>query len=406
MSKSEVANWRTPTVVIVAGCLIAMIGFGARSTFGLYLDPLTETRGWSRETFSLALAIQNLMWGIGLPIAGALADRFGAAKVIFAGALIYAVGIYGMSVTESAGMFHMTAGVITGTGVAFTAFSLAMAAMARVVGAQRRSMVLGLGTAAGSLGQVLFSPLSQGFISAFGWQQALLLQAACVLFLIPLALMLPTAGSAGERAGEQQSLTAALSEAFGHRGFVLLTLGFFVCGFHVAFITVHFPSYIKDVGLAAHVGAWSLAIIGLFNIAGSFLSGMAGQRFSKKSGLSLIYFARAIVITVLLLSPKTELVIYLFSAVMGLLWLSTVPLTTGIVAQVFGVRYLATLFGVVFLSHQIGSFLGVWLGGRLYDATGSYDGMWWAGVFFGIVAAIVHWPINERPLARLQGDAA
>ncbi len=406
MSKSKAASWRTPTIVIVAGCLIAMIGFGARSTFGLYLDPLTETRGWSRETFSLALAIQNLMWGIGLPIAGALADRFGAAKVIFAGALIYAVGIYGMSVTESASMFHMTAGVITGTGVAFTAFSLAMAAMARVVGAERRSMVLGLGTAAGSLGQVLFSPISQGFISVFGWQQALLLQAAFVLFLIPLALLLPSAGNAAERAGDQQSLTGALSEAFGHRGFVLLTLGFFVCGFHVAFITVHFPSYIKDVGLAAHVGAWSLAIIGLFNIAGSFLSGMAGQRYSKKSGLSFIYFARAIVITALLLSPKTELVIYLFSAVMGLLWLSTVPLTTGIVAQVFGVRYLATLFGVVFLSHQIGSFLGVWLGGRLYDATGSYDGMWWAGVFFGIVAAIVHWPINERPLARLQGSAA
>lgn len=404
MSKSEVISWRTPTVVIVAGCLIALIGFGARSTFGLYLDPLTETRGWTRETFSLALAIQNLMWGIGLPIAGALADRFGASKVIFVGALIYAAGVYGMSVAETSSMFHLTAGVVTGTGVAFTAFSLAMAAMARVVGTERRSMVLGLGTAAGSLGQVLFSPLSQGFISAFGWQQALLLQAACVMLLIPLALLLPQKGS--ESAAAEQSLTNALSEAFGHRGFVLLTLGFFVCGFHVAFITVHFPSYIKDIGLAAHVGAWSLAIIGLFNIAGSFLSGIAGQRYSKKSSLSFIYLARAIVITAMLLLPKSELVIYLFSAVMGLLWLSTVPLTTGIVAQVFGVRYLATLFGVVFLSHQIGSFLGVWLGGRLYDATGSYNGMWWAGVFFGVVAAIVHWPINERPLARLQSSAA
>ncbi len=406
MSNSAAKGWRTPTLVIVAGCLIAMIGFGARSTFGLYLDPLTATRGWTRETFSLALAIQNLMWGIGLPIAGALADRFGASKVVFAGALIYAFGVYGMSVSESASMFHLTAGVITGTGVAFTAFSLAMAAMARVVGAERRSMVLGLGTAAGSLGQVLFSPLSQGFISAFGWQQALLLQAACVMFLIPLALLLPSSGGVDEQATKNQSLSGALSEAFGHRGFVLLTLGFFVCGFHVAFITVHFPSYIKDIGLAAHVGAWSLAIIGLFNIVGSFLSGMAGQRFSKKSSLSFIYLARAVVITALLLLPKTELVIYSFAAVMGLLWLSTVPLTTGIVAQVFGVRYLATLFGVVFLSHQIGSFLGVWLGGRLYDATGSYNGMWWAGVFFGIVAAIVHWPINERPLARLQSSTA
>ena len=225
--------------------------------------------------------------------------------------------------------------------MAFTAFSLAMAAMARVVGTERRSMVLGLGTAAGSLGQVLFSPLSQGFISAFGWQQALLLQAACVMLLIPLALLLPQKGS--ESAAAEQSLTNALSEAFGHRGFVLLTLGFFVCGFHVAFITVHFPSYIKDIGLAAHVGAWSLAIIGLFNIAGSFLSGIAGQRYSKKSSLSFIYLARAIVITAMLLLPKSELVIYLFSAVMGLLWLSTVPLTTGIVAQVFGVRYLSLI---------------------------------------------------------------
>ncbi len=406
MSKADTIGWRTPLVIIIAGCLVAMIGFGARSTFGLYLDPLTAARGWTRETFSLALAIQNLMWGLGLPIAGALADRFGAAKVIFVGALIYGCGVYGMSIAETSSMFYMTAGVITGTGVAFTAFSLAMAAMAKVVGIERRSMVLGLGTAAGSFGQVLFSPLSQGFISAFGWQQALVLQAAIVMLLIPLALLLPAARPTGNDTGNEQTLSAALSEAFGHRGFVLLTLGFFVCGFHVAFITVHFPSYIKDIGLAASVGAWSLAIIGLFNIAGSFLSGIAGQRYSKKSGLSFIYLARAVVITAMLLLPKTELVIYSFAALMGLLWLSTVPLTTGIVAQVFGVRYLATLFGVVFLSHQIGSFLGVWLGGRLYDATGSYDGMWWAGVFFGVVAAIVHWPINEKPLARLQGSAA
>ena len=404
MSRSESANWRTPTLVILAGCAIATIGFGARSTFGLYLDPLTETRGWTRETFSLALAIQNLMWGIGLPIAGAIADRFGASRVILFGAIVYAIGVYGMSIAETSTAFYMTAGVITGTGVAFTAFSLAMAAMARVVGPEQRSMVLGLGTAAGSFGQVLFSPLSQGFISAFGWQQALLLQAAIVMVLIPLAMLLPSAKSAGANAADDQSLSSALSEAFGHRGFVLLTLGFFVCGFHVAFITVHFPSYIKDVGLAAHVGAWSLAIIGLFNIAGSFLSGMAGQRYSKKSSLSFIYLARAVVITAMLLLPKTESVIYLFSAIMGLLWLSTVPLTTGIVAQVFGVRYLATLFGVVFLSHQIGSFLGVWLGGRLYDTNGSYDAMWWAGVFFGVVAAIVHWPINEKPLARVSLD--
>ncbi len=398
------SNWRTPIVVLIAGCLIAIIGFGARSTFGLYLDPMTGARGWTRETFSIALALQNLMWGIGLPIAGAIADRFGATKVILGGAIIYAVGIFGMSVAETSDALYLTAGVLTGTGVAFTAFSLAMATMVRVVGPEKRSLVLGLGTAAGSFGQVLFSPLSQGFISSFGWQQALFLQAAIVLVLVPLALLLPAASV--DNSSDKQSLSGALHEAMSHKGFVLLTLGFFVCGFHVAFITVHFPSYVKDLGMAAHVGAWALAIIGLFNIAGSFLSGVVGQRYSKKSSLSFIYLARAIVIAALLLLPKTEMLIYVFAALMGLLWLSTVPLTTGIVAQVFGVRYLATLFGVVFFSHQVGSFIGVWLGGRLYDTTGSYNGMWWAGVFFGVVAAILHWPINEKPLTRLQGDVA
>ena len=367
---------------------------------------MTSARGWSRETFSLALAIQNLMWGVGLPIAGAIADRFGASKVIVFGALLYALGIYGMAQADTSGALYIAAGVLTGTGVAFTAFSLAMAAMVKVVNPEKRSFVLGLGTAAGSFGQVLFSPISQGFITSFGWQDALMLQAAIIVVLIPLAFVLPGTRETAGSDGENQSLRSALNEAMGHNGFILLTLGFFVCGFHVAFITVHFPSYIKDIGLAAQVGAWSLAIIGLFNIAGSFLSGVVGQKYSKKSSLSAIYLARAIVITAMLLLPKTEIVIYLFSALMGLLWLSTVPLTTGIVAQVFGVRYLATLFGVVFLSHQIGSFTGVWLGGRLYDAYGSYNGMWWAGVFFGVVAAILHWPINEKPLPRLNTESA
>jgi MFS family permease len=391
-------------VVIVAACLIAMIGFGSRSTFGLFLDPMTDTRGWSRETFALALALQNLMWGIGVPIAGAIADKYGAVRVIGIGAVVYGLGIYGMSSAETGTALYLTGGLLTGLGVAFTAFSLAMAAMARVVSADRRSFVLGLGTAAGSLGQVIFSPLSQGFINSFGWQHALVLQAGIVMLLVPLALALPLSAGNSQAAEQGQSLKQAVQEAFAHRGFVLLTAGFFVCGFHVAFITVHFPAYVNDMGLSATVGAWALAIIGLFNIAGSFLSGIAGQRFSKKSSLSFIYLARAAVISALLLAPKTPETIYLFSALMGLLWLSTVPLTTGIVAQVFGLRYLATLFGIVFLSHQIGSFLGVWLGGRLYDTYGSYDGMWIAGILFGVIAAILHWPINEKPLARLAAD--
>ncbi len=399
------SSWRTPFLVILAGCLIAMVGFGVRSVFGLFLEPMTVAKGWDRETFALAMAIQNLLWGLGVPVAGAIADRFGPARVMALGALVYGAGVWGMAEADSGLALHVFGGVLTGLGVAFTAFSLALASMAKVVGPERRSLALGLGTAAGSFGQVVFSPLGQAMIAQFGWQPALLILAASALVIIPLAFVLPgDPGMKGEAAAEQ-SIGQALREAGGHSGYVLLTLGFFVCGFHVAFITVHFPAYAKDLGLGAEVGAYSIAIVGLFNIVGSFLSGAAGQRWSKKCGLSAIYFARAVAITALLLAPKTEVTLYVFSAVMGILWLSTVPLTTGIVAQVFGVRYMATLFGIVFLSHQVGSFLGVWLGGRLYDATGSYDSMWWAGVALGLLAAAVHLPINEKPLARLSAQA-
>ncbi len=394
-------SWRTPLLVIIAGCLIAMVGFGVRSTFGLFLEPMTETHDWSRETFSLAMAIQNLLWGIGVPLASAISDRFGPAKVLGIGALIYGAGVWGMATTTSGMGLHLLGGLLTGLGIAFTAFSIVLASMAKMVGPERRSLVLGLGTAAGSFGQVVFSPLGQLFISQFGWSNALLILAASTLVIIPLALVLPNNSAySGDMAGNQR-IGEAVVEAAGHRGFVLLTIGFFVCGFHVAFITVHFPAYVKDIGLAAEVGAYSIAIIGMFNIIGSFLSGAAGQRWSKKGGLAFIYFARAIVITALLMAPKTELTIYLFASAMGLLWLSTVPLTSGIVAQVFGVRYMATLFGIVFFSHQVGSFLGVWLGGRLYDTTGTYDAVWWTGVALAILATVIHLPINEKPLARM-----
>lgn len=400
-ASSSAASWRTPLMVIVAGCLIAMVGFGIRSIFGLFLEPMTVARGWDRETFALAMAIQNLLWGAGVPLAGALADKYGPSRVLALGAVVYGIGVWGMAEAESSLALHLFGGVLTGLGVAFTAFSIAMAAMARVVGPERRSLVLGLGTAAGSFGQVVFSPLGQAFINAYGWHLALLILAATSLIIIPLALLLPNDTSAKGEAASDQSIGEALREALAHRGYVLLTIGFFVCGFHVAFITVHFPAYVRDLGLAASVGAAAIALVGLFNIIGSFAAGAAGQRWSKKGGLSTIYFARSIAILALLMAPKTELTIYLFSAVMGILWLSTVPLTTGIVAQVFGVRYMATLFGVVFFSHQLGSFLGIWLGGYLYDTTGSYDGVWWAGVALGVAAAIIHLPINERPLARL-----
>ncbi len=393
--------WRNPIVVIVAGCLISAIGFGIRSTFGIYLEPMTSDLGWTRETYAFAMALQNLFWGLVLPIAGGLADKYGATRVIAFGAVVYALGVWGMSIADSGFMLSMTGGVLAGTGIALSAFTLAMAAMARVVSPERRSLVFGLGTAAGSFGQVLFSPIAQSFVNQYGWSSTLVIFGFTALVLIPLAWLLPVDPSKSVEPTTDQTMRAALQEALQHRGYLLLTLGFFVCGFHVAFITVHFPAYIRDLGLDPIVGAYSLALIGLFNIVGSFGSGYIGQRRSKKQSLAVIYTLRAIVIALLLVSPKTAQVIYVFAAVMGLLWLSTVPLTTGIVAQVFGVRYMATLFGIVFLSHQLGSFIGVWWGGRIYDQTGSYNPMWIAGIVLGLFAAVVHVYINEKPLDRL-----
>jgi MFS family permease len=398
--------WRSPVFIITIGCLIAMIGFGIRSVFGLFLEPMTLANGWDRQTFALAMAIQNLVWGLGVPVAGALADRYGPSKVMALGAIAYGLGVWGMAAATSSLELHLFGGILTGLGVAFTAFSLAIAAIAKVVGPERRSLALGLGTAAGSFGQVVFSPLGQTFIANFGWHSAMLILAASALLIVPLAFGLPHITTGKGELHSNQTLGNALREALEHKGFILLTVGFFVCGFHVAFISVHFPAYVKDLGLAPQVGAYSIALIGLCNIIGSFASGAAGQRWSMKCGLSFIYFARAVAITGLLLLPKTEVTIYAFAAIMGLLWLSTVPLTTGIVARVFGVRYMATLFGIVFLSHQLGSFLGVWLGGYLYDAIGSYDPVWWAGIALGLLAALIHLPINENPLIRKAAPAA
>jgi MFS family permease len=394
------ANWQTPVLVIAAGCLIALLGFGARSVYGLLLEPMTSARGWGRETFAVALAIQNLVWGFGVPFASMLADRYGPSRVLAAGAVVYGLGTAGMATATTGVGLTLFGGILTGLGIALTSFSIALAAMAKVVEPGRQSLVLGIGTSAGSLGQVIFSPLSQLVIAEYGWDSALMFLAASVLFIVPLAFMLPGNPDPGGDAKVDQGLGEAIIEAARHRGYVLLTIGFFVCGFHVAFITVHFPAYVRDLGLPAEVGAYAIAIIGLCNIAGSFLSGLAGQRWPKKNGLVVIYSLRAIAIAGLLLADKTASTIYLFAAVMGILWLSTVPLTSGIVAQVFGLRFMATLFGFVFLSHQLGSFIGVWLGGYLYDRTGSYDIVWWTGVALSVAAALIHVPINERPLRR------
>lgn len=397
---------RAMIFVIVVGSLISLVGFGVRSTFGLFLEPMTTAHGWSRETFALALAIQNLMWGIGVPVAGMIADRSGVKPVLIFGSVCYAVGIWGTAHADTGTMLHLTAGFLTGLGVSFTAFSLALAVIAKAVGPDRRSLALGIGTAAGSFGQVVFSPIAQGFISAYGWETALFMLALATLIIIPAALVLP-GGNTGDAAAEPpQGFAEAMREAFNHRGYMLLTVGFFVCGFHVAFITVHFPAYVKDLGLGAQTGAIAISIVGLMNIVGSYVSGMVGQRWSKKTSLASIYFVRAIVIAALLIAPKTAMTIYAFAFAMGLLWLSTVPLTTGIVGQVFGTRYMATLFGIVFFSHQLGSFSGVWLGGYLYDTYGTYDPIWWAGIVLGLLAALIHLPIDEQPLARLSRATA
>ena len=394
-------RWQKPVVVMIAGCLICLIGFGARSTFGLFLTPMSGAMEWDRETFALAMAIQNLLWGLMMPVAGILADRYGYVLVIIGGAGVYALGLWGMALTDSVTILHLTAGVLTGVGVSFTSFTLISTAMVRVVSPEKRSLVFGVGTAATSFGQVLFSPITQGVIDGYGWESGLFFLFFSILIILPLALLLPfSPGVKGEQE-TGQTISEAIREAGQHRGFILLTTGFFVCGFHVAFIGIHFPAYVTDLGFAPRVGAWSIALIGIFNIVGSILSGMYGRRGVKKLGLSFIYAARAVVILVLLVMPKTELSLYLFAAAMGILWLSTVPLTNMVVAQIFGVRYMATLYGFVFVSHQLGSFLGVWLGGFLYDMTGTYDLVWYAGIVLGILAALVHLPINEAPLSRL-----
>ena len=399
-------KWCTPAVVMVAGCMIAIIGMGTRASLGLFLEPMSSSLSWSRETYALAMAIQNLLWGILLPFAGALTDRYGASWVISAGAVFYYLGLWGMSAADSVFQLHVSGGILMGLGSSFVAFNLAIAAMVKVVGPERRLFVMGVGTAATSVGQLIFSPMAQGLISNFGWSDALVYLSFISLLVISFAVLLPSNPEVQGEEATTQSLGEAVREAFSQRGFILLMIGFFACGFHVAFIGIHLPAYVTDLGLAPQVGAYCLALIGLFNIAGSFLSGMVGSRWSKTYGLSWIYFGRALVILGLLLAPKTALTLYVFSALMGLLWLSTIPLTTGVLSDVFGVRYVATLYGFVFFGHQVGSFIGVWLGGVFYDRYGSYDAMWWAGIVVGVLAALIHLPISEKPVSRVATASA
>lgn len=392
-------------LLLICGSLIVSLSMGLRHTFGLFLQPMTQDLGWTREAFSFAIALQNLVWGAATPFAGWLADRFGAGKVLVVGGLLYALGLALMAYSTDPGSFSLSAGVLVGLGLSGTTFSVVYGAVGRAVSAEKRAGALAIVGAAGSFGQFMLVPVGQNLLTGIGWLQTLLIFAVAAALIAPLAAGAAERGHHEPAGARRQSTAEALREAFGQRSFWLLTLGFFVCGFQVVFIGAHLPSYVLDKGLPPGVGMLALALIGLFNIFGTYGFGALGGRFSKKYLLSIIYLTRSAVIALFLILPLSPLSVAVFAAAMGFLWLGTVPLTNGLVAQIFGVRYLAMLSGFVFFSHQVGSFLGVWLGGLLFDQTGSYNLVWLICIALGGVAALLNLPVDERPLARAPAPA-
>jgi len=398
------ASNRHATVVLVAGCIILCLGFGVRSGFGLFLQPMSLENGWSRETFSFAMAIQNLIWGLLGPFAGGIADRFGAGRVVALCGVTYVLGLVAMAFASTPLTLYLGSGFLIGLALSGTTFAIILMIIGRVTPPEKRSTALGIATAAGSFGQFSILPITQLFISAFDWRLALIGLAAIAALMVPLAYFMR--GKAAPVAGPHQSFGGALQEAMRERGFHLLFWGYFVCGFHIAMLTVHLPSYVTDNGLQARDGMTALALIGLFNMIGSFTSGWLGGRFSKKYLLSVIYSLRAVAILVLISFPLSQTTLFGFAVVIGFLWLSTVPLTNGLVGQIFGMRYAGMLAGVVFFGHQIGSFVGVWLAGWMYDHTGSYQGAFVLSIFLGVFAALVNLPVNEKPLAERRAAGA
>lgn len=422
-SDQSAANMRRAIIVLVCASVILLVGNGVRTSFGLFLVPMTTDLGWSRESFSLALAIQNIMWGVAQPIAGAYADKFGDRKVIAVSAGLYAAGLFLISFTSSPLDFIVNGGVLVGIAMSGTGIPIMLSVVGRSVPESRRSLFLGIAGSAGALGQATVVHGVQFLISSGGWGWALLAAAAASGLLVPLAAAF--AGRQREPAGarpddsseppgppvaasfDEQSMGRAVRAAGRNGGFWYLNGGFFVCGFHVVFIQTHLPAFIADAGLTPNLAAVSISVIAIGNILGSITAGMLGERYRKRTVLAGLYLGRAAIIAAFVLSPVSELSVIVFSFLIGLVWLSTVPLTTGLVAQLFGIRYLATLFGLVFVGHQLGSFLGAWLGGYVYDATGSYDIVWWVAVALGVVAAALHWPIREpRPRLRFAAQQA
>lgn len=394
-----------PEIIVAAGCLIALITFGPRASAGLFQIPVTLEFGWGRDTFSIAIALQNLLWGLGAPFAGAIADRFGTVRVLCVGALLYAAGLVVMAYASTPLALHLGAGVLIGFGLSAASFNLVLAAFGKLLPEAWRPMAFGAGTAAGSFGQFLFPPIGNVLIEQIGWHQALVVFAGSVLLVMPLAVMLGTRNGGPAPAASavnlpNQSIKQALTEAFQHRSYVLLVLGFFTCGFQLAFITAHMPAYLKDVGMAAWVGGWTLAVIGLANAVGSLGSGWLSSRMPKRHLLAWIYFGRAVAIAAFILLPPSPVTAMAFGVVIGLFWLSTVPPTSSLVMLMFGTKYMAMLYGFAFFSHQVGGFLGVLLGGVLYEAFGSYQIVWWLSVALGVASALINLPIVEKPVER------
>ncbi len=390
--------------VLMCGAAIVTLSMGIRHGFGLWLQPITQDMGWTRQTFALAIAVQNIAWGVFGIFAGMAADRFGAFRVLIGGAVLYALGLAGMALSPTPLLFALTAGVLIGAAQAGTTYAVIYGVLGRQIAPEKRSWAMGVAAAAGSFGQFLMVPVEGQLIAGLGWQEALLALSAMVLLIVPLAFGLrePGFGNAagGAKAQRSQTVGQAMSEALRYPSFLLLTAGYFVCGFQVVFIGVHMPSYLKDHGLSPQVASYALALIGLFNVFGTYIAGTLGQRMAKRKILAFIYFARAVAISVFLLVPLSPMSVYVFSAVIGFLWLSTVPPTNATVAQIFGVQHLSMLGGFVFFSHQIGSFLGVWLGGLLYDQTGSYDVVWYLAIALGVFAGLVNLPVKEAPILR------